>query len=144
MMVGSDYRQYRRDFAKKNGLVFAPNLFGELGNKKEQFTNPKTNRLVSEQELARLGWNPYYKEGGKINYFQQGGQIDIVTKIIRGLISNPQETLASLSQLAQQDKAQFNGIVQEIVKRAQDKKNPQIAQEATQAVEVLQQAMQGG
>lgn len=85
-----------------------------------------------------------FKYGGSINYFQQGGQIDIVTKVIRGLNSNPEETLASLSQLAQQDKAQFNGIIQEIVKRAQDKNNPQIAQEAAQAVQVLQQAMQGG
>lgn len=76
------------------------------------------------------GW---YKEGGKVNYFQAGGQAqDPIAEVISGLIQNPQQAIQALSQ-----SKDANAIVQEIVKRAKAGD-----QQAAQAVQVLQQVMQ--
>ncbi len=104
--------------------------------------NPESKKPISVwQSMAKPlppmstayghGW---YKEGGKINYFQAGGQMqqDPIAEVISGLIQNPQQTIQALSQ-----SKDANAIVQEIVKRAKAGD-----QQAAQAVQVLQQIMQ--
>lgn len=89
---------------------------------------------------ASYSWR--YKKGGKMNYFQQGGQMqqDPVGQVIQGLLQDPQATMQALSQMQGQQggKEQVNAILQEIVRRAKGGD-----QQAVQAVQVLQQAMQG-
>lgn len=90
-----------------------------------------------------IGFNPQFKQGGSINFLQQGGQMqqDPVGQVIQGLLQDPQGTMQALSQMQGQQggKEQVNAILQEIVKRAKGGD-----QQAAQAIQVLQQAMQGG
>ena len=90
----------------------------------------------------------YFKQNGEVistvnqnktkidfaSKFQMGGQVqDPIAQVIQGLIQNPQQTIQALSQ-----SKEANAIIQEIVKRAKAGD-----QQAAQAVQVLQQAIQG-
>ena len=123
---------------------YASNNNHSLEGVVDMYHLPEWKASTTYSEIADRYRRAYgYKQGGSINYFQQGGQMqqDPVGQVIQGLLQDPQGTMQALSQMQGQQggKEQVNAILQEIVKRAKGGD-----QQAAQAVQVLQQAMQGG
>lgn len=122
--------------------TFFSNAVANNRQYRENLPNREVDLNKQTPRYVLPGIMQYRKEGGSINYFQQGGQMqqDPVGQVIQGLLQDPQGTMQALSQMQGQQggKEQVNAILQEIVKRAKGGD-----QQAVQAVQVLQQAMQG-
>lgn len=144
--LGRQYGNPERMQNTINALGKIGTFFSNAAANNRQYRENLQNREVDlNKQTPRYvlpGIMQYRKEGGSINYFQQGGQMkDPVDEVIQRLLQDPQGTMQALSQMQGQQggKEQVNAILQEIVKRAKGGD-----QQAAQAVQVLQQAMQGG